>query len=221
MCIGWRRGCRVVVLYRFIKRLFDIFFSLCAIITLFPISIIIAFAIKIEDGESIFFLHTRVGFNAKPIKIIKFRTMNQRMINPKQSLSQELYTQYIKEYKLDNDPRETEIGKVLRRCNLDEIPQLINVLCGNLSIVGPRPITSDELVYYSDKDKIVLLSVKPGLTGYWQTYGKGHTSYMDGSRQNMELYYIQNRSIVLDSIIIIHTIKVLLEDIYHTIINKR
>jgi len=203
--------------YGFVKRIFDVFFSLCAILTLVPAIIIIGFAIKKEDRGDIFFLHRRVGLDSKPIKIIKFRTMNQDMVNPKESLSQELYSKYIKEYKLDNDPRETKIGKVLRGCNLDEIPQLINVLCGNLSIVGPRPITSEELAYYSEKDKNVLLSVKPGLTGYWQTFGKKNTSYSDGSRQNMELYYIQNRSLVLDCKIIIHTIKVLIEDIFHII----
>lgn len=201
------------MLYRFIKRGFDILFSLCTIIIIIPIIIIISLAIKVEDGGDVFFVHSRVGLKAKHIKIIKFRTMNQRMINPKQSLPMDLYYQYIKEYRLENDPRETKVGRVLRRCNLDEIPQFFNVLFGNISLVGPRPITLDELSFYTKNEQAVLLSIKPGLTGYWQTYGKQWTSYSDHSRQEMELYYIHNKSVGLDLMIIIHTMKQIIKGV--------
>ena len=217
---GKRRGKIVDVLYKFIKRGFDLLFSLCAIIVLTPIIIIISLAIKLDDGGHVFFLHSRIGLKAKQIKIIKFRTMKQGIINPKQSLPTDLYSQFIKEYRLENDPRETKVGRRLRRCNLDEIPQFFNVLFGNLSLVGPIPITLDELTLYTKQEREMLLSIKPGLTGYWQTYGKGQTSYLDDSRQKMELYYVQNKSVILDIKIIIHTMKQIIKEVLHELFCK-
>lgn len=105
--------------------------------------------------------------------------------------------QYIKEFKIDDDPRVTNIGAFLRRTSLDELPQLLNVLKGDLSIVGPRPIVEKETEMYGEQIA-KFLSVKPGLTGYWQAYGRSNISYENGERQRMEMYYIENRSLWLD-----------------------
>ena len=114
---------------------------------------------------------------------------------------------FKKEYKLRNDPRVTKTGRFLRRTSLDELPQiLINVLIlGNMSVVGPRPVVMDETLLYGE-NRNAFLSVKPGLTGYWAAYADKNTCYENGSRQEMELYYVKNRSVLLDIKIILKTV---------------
>ena len=113
--------------------------------------------------------------------------------------------QYRTEFKIDNDPRITKIGNVLRKLSLDELPQLFNILKGDISIVGPRPIVEKETQIYG-KDVEKLLSVKPGLTGYWQAYARNNATYESGERQKMEMYYVDNNSLWLDIKILFKTV---------------
>ena len=122
-----------------------------------------------------------------------------KLLTPKQ------LRQFYTEYKVDNDPRITKIGKFIRKTSLDELPQLFNVLDGDMTLIGPRPIVQGEVVHYKKKLK-KLLSVTPGLTGYWQAYARNKATYKDGLRQSMELYYIDNRSLRLDVKIFLKTI---------------
>lgn len=150
-----------------IKRVIDVILASVALILLSPLFAIIAIAIKIDSKGPVFFAHKRIGKNGKIIKLYKFRSM---VINAEElikSFTPEQMREYKENYKLTNDPRITKVGKFLRKTSLDELPQLINIINGDLSIIGPRPVVADELEKYGvNKDKF--LSVTPGLTGYWQ-----------------------------------------------------
>lgn len=140
----------------------------------------------------------------------KFRSMKETKQDLKDLLTKEQYEEYLKEYKLDNDPRITKIGNILRKTSLDELPQLLNILKGEMSFVGPRPIIEEEFINYSSQEKEKLLSVKPGLTGYWQAYARNNATYQTGKRQEMELYYIDNASLLLDIRILVKTVHTVL-----------
>lgn len=183
--------------YYFIKRLFDLVTSFIALILLSPVFLIIAIAIKLDDGGKVFYFHQRVGLNGKPVKIFKYRSMMENADKIENILSPEQLEEYFREYKIDNDPRITKVGNFLRKSSLDELPQLLNILIGQLSVVGPRPVVQDELEHYGD-DVNKLLSVKPGLTGYWQAYARNNVTYESGERQRMELYYVDNQSMWFD-----------------------
>ncbi len=120
-----------------------------------------------------------------------------------ENFTEEQKEEYYADFKLENDPRITKIGNFLRKSSLDELPQLWNIFCGDLSFVGPRPIVEGELAKYG-ADAKKLLSVKPGLTGYWQANGRNLVNY-DNGRKEMELYYIENRSVWLDTKILFQT----------------
>ena len=186
--------------YEIAKRMFDIIGSAVGMIVLIPVFLIISVMILAErSGKHAFYKQRRIGRYGKEIYIYKFRTMVDDADNVEKWLNKSQLRRYYAEYKVDNDPRVTKIGKFLRRTGLDELPQILNILKGELSIVGPRPVQESELAFYGE-DKDTLLSVRPGLTGYWQVYctkGKG-ASYSDGKRQKMELMYIRNRSMWLD-----------------------
>lgn len=131
--------------YRYIKRFMDVILATIALVVLSPIFLIIAIAIKIESKGPVFFKHTRIGKNGKIIKLYKFRSM---VINAEElikSFTPEQMKEYKENYKLTNDPRITKIGKFLRKTSLDELPQLLNIIKGDLSIIGPRPVVTDEL----------------------------------------------------------------------------
>ncbi|WP_270360430.1 sugar transferase [Eubacterium sp. AF05-24] len=180
--------------YFFIKRIFDFISALSLFIIISPIFLIIAIAIKVDSKGPVFFKHMRVGKNGKPLPTYKFRTM---VTTPEQK------KEYEENFKLENDPRITKIGKILRKTSLDELPQLLNIIIGNMSVVGPRPVVQKELEKFGDQvDK--LLSVTPGLTGYWQANGRSNTTYEE--RVAMELYYVDHCSIWLDIKIIFQTI---------------
>ena len=115
----------------------------------------------------------------------------------KKLLTPEQLEQYQREFKIDNDPRITKVGEFIRKTSLDELPQLFNILKGDISIVGPRPIVEEETKIYG-KDIVKFLSVVPGLTGYWQAYARNNATYESGERQEMEMYYVDNRSLWLD-----------------------
>ncbi len=191
--------------YLFVKRFFDAFFSLAALIILSPIFLLIALMIKLNSKGPVFYKHKRIGKDGKTIWLYKFRSMydgadkelKKLLKNPKRR------KEWKANFKLDNDPRITKVGKILRICSLDELPQLINVLKGDMSLVGPRPIVKEELKKYGKNQK-KLLSILPGLTGWWACNGRSCRNYED--RIALELYYVDHMSIWLDIKIIFKTV---------------
>lgn len=184
--------------YDFVKRVFDLVCSFFGLVILSPIFLIISLLILGErSGRGVFFKQKRLGKNGKYIYIYKFRSMVNDAENVGKWLNKQQLAQYYSEYKVENDPRVTRIGGILRRTGLDELPQLLNILKGDLSLVGPRPIQESETALYGN-DKDLLLSVKPGLTGYWQAYCSGDTTYTNKKRQKMELFYVKHRNLGWD-----------------------
>ena len=154
------------------------------------------------------FKDRRVGNNKKIINVYKFRSM---YIDAEENIDKYLTPEqkeiWLRERKLDNDPRITKFGKFIRKTSLDELPQLFNILFGHMSFVGTRPITIHELEdNFTDEQQKIIVSGKPGLTGYWQIYGRGSAEYFDGERQNLELEYYYKRSLMFDLKLIILTI---------------
>lgn len=190
-------------LYSVTKKSMDLILSFIGLILLIPVFLILAILVKQDSKGPVFYAHTRKGKNRSDIKIYKFRTMYSNSDEIFESFSDEQKEEYYKNFKLDNDPRVTKVGDFLRRTSLDEIPQLINVLKGDLSLVGPRPIVEKEICKYGQyADK--LFSVIPGITGYWQSHGRSDTSYDE--RIEMDMYYIDNKSILLDIKIMFKTV---------------
>ena len=183
--------------YLAIKRLFDICASACGIILLSPFLLILTILVIADDGGSPFYGHKRIGQNGKRIMIYKFRSMRVDAGDLEKLLTPEQLEQYRNEFKIDNDPRITKIGNFIRKTSLDELPQLFNILFGSLSVIGPRPIVEEETKIYGDEIG-KLLSVKPGLTGYWQAYARNNATYESGERQKMEMYYVDHQSLWLD-----------------------
>ena len=192
-------------LYMIIKRIFDIVISVSALIFLTPVFAVIAVLIYHEDHGKIFYTSNRVGLNGRIFRIYKFRSMKMNADNLEDTLNENEIEQYFKEFKIVNDPRITRIGRVLRKTSLDEIPQFFNILKGDMSLIGPRPILKSELNKYYPANQDKLLKVRPGLTGYWQSHGRNNISYENNARQNMELYYVDNCSFIFDIIIFFET----------------
>lgn len=188
--------------YLAIKRLIDIIGSLIGIILLSPLYIIIAILIKFDSPGKIVFGHTRKGKGGKDIKVYKFRTMYSNANEIFESFTSEQKEEYYKNFKLDNDPRVTKLGGFLRKTSLDELPQLFNILKGDMTIIGPRPIVEKEISKYGNKAE-KLFSVVPGLAGYWQANGRSDTTYEE--RVEMDMYYIDNMSFYLDVKILFQT----------------
>ncbi len=199
-----RRGIGVAF-YHFVKRLVDIALSALAIVILSPLFLVLMILVISDDGGTPFYAHERIGKNGKRIHVYKFRSMRKDPGDIEKLLTPEQLEQYKKEFKIDNDPRITKIGNFLRRSSLDELPQLFNILGGSLSIIGPRPIVASETEMYGS-DVAKLLSVKPGLTGYWQAYARNNAKYENGERQAMEMYYVDHASIGFDIKIFFKTI---------------
>lgn len=195
--------------YLFVKRTVDVLIAVCALIILSPVFLVTAFLVKREDGGPVFYKANRLGQHGKLIHVLKFRSMKLNTSRLEDILTPDELTEYYKEYKLDHDPRITRIGNFLRKCSIDELPQLVNILRGDMSIVGPRPIVRKELEEkYTREQQAVLLSVKPGLTGAWQVYGRSNCTYESGVRQKVELEYVENRGIKTDTLIMLKTIPV-------------
>lgn len=190
-------------MYRIVKRILSILCSVISIIVLSPLFIIISLVVKISSKGSVFFIHERIGFQGKKFKLIKFRTMVDNAEDMIAAFTPEQKKEWEENFKLKDDPRITKIGKFLRKTSLDELPQLINILKGDMSFVGPRPIVEDELSWYGD-NKEKLLSVKPGLTGWWAVNGRSDVPYPE--RCDLELYYVDHFSFGLDLKIIIKTL---------------
>lgn len=171
-----------------------------------PVFLLIAILIKKEDHGNVFYKHKRIGHMNKDIYIYKFRSMtnNYKTFDEfYQTLSDEQKQEWDENFKLENDPRITKIGKFIRKTSLDELPQIINILKGDMSIIGPRPVVNDEIEKYGNQ-KAKFLSIKPGLTGYWAANGRSATTYED--RIKLELYYIDHCSLLLDIKIFFKTI---------------
>lgn len=195
--------------YEIIKRLFDIICSLISIIILSPVFILISLLIKIEDPKGkILFSQDRCGKNGEIFKMYKFRSM----VHNAEELLEDL--QKMNEmsgpvFKIKEDPRITRVGKFIRKTSLDELPQIINILNGDMSFVGPRPPLVNEVKQYNEY-QIQRLLVKPGLTCIWQVSGRNNIDFDEWIE--LDLKYIKERSLILDLILIIKTIPALLGD---------
>ncbi len=185
--------------YRFFKRLFDLAFSLLAIVLLLiPIAVVCAL-ISLESSGSPMYTQERIGKGGRTIKIFKLRSMVADAGDVQKYLSPEQLHQWEVERKVDNDPRITKVGQFIRKCSIDEMPQFLNVLNGDLSVIGPRPITRAELEqHFTDEEKAELLSVQPGITGLWQATDRNEATFESGLRQKIELRYVQNRCFRMD-----------------------
>lgn len=188
------------ILYKVLKRIIDIIGALVGTVILIPTTAIIYLARKIsqEDNGPLFYEQLRYGKNGKVFRLYKYRSMcigADKKLKEYLENNEEAKKEFEKTHKLQNDPRITKIGDFLRKTSLDELPQMINILKGDMSFVGPRPVVEKEVEEYGE-NKEKFLSVKPGLTGYWQVNGRSNTTYKE--RMEMELYYVDNCSLWLD-----------------------
>lgn len=189
---------RSKVLYKVIKRTFDIVVSLVGCIFLLPIIIIVKISYLIsKDYNSIFYTQTRIGKNGKEFKLYKFRSMIPNADKVlKKLLKNPIYKdEWERNQKLENDPRITKMGKILRKTSLDELPQMINVLKGDMSMIGPRPLVKGELDAHHGNHAIYE-SVRPGISGWWAVNGRSATTYE--KRLELEYYYCENCCLILD-----------------------
>ena len=189
--------------YLYLKRAMDIVGSLCGVILLSPIFLIVAIAIKIEDPKGpIFFKQTRVGKNEKVFKMYKFRSM---VIDAEERLAELLHKNEVSGamFKMKDDPRVTKIGKFIRKTSIDELPQLINVLKGEMSLVGPRPPLVNEVKIYTNYQK-QRLYVTPGCTGLWQATVRNSVGFEE--MVELDLEYIKKRSLIYDIYLILKTV---------------
>lgn len=193
-------------IYLFTKRLMDIFGAFLGLILLLPVFIVVAIFIKLEDPKGpVFFFQTRVGKNGKEFKMYKFRSM---VTDAEERLKELLKYNEVSGamFKMKDDPRITRIGRFIRKTSIDELPQLFNVLLGDMSLVGPRPPLPREVVEYTDYDKQRLL-VTPGCTGLWQVSARNSVGFKE--MVEFDLEYIEKRNILFDFMIIFKTIRVL------------
>ena len=188
------------------KRIFDIAFSLTVLVIGAPIFLLCAAAVKLSSPGPVFYAHSRIGKEGIRFGCLKFRTMHsdadlklQTLLASNPSLMQEWKTYY----KLKADPRVTPIGKWLRKTSLDELPQFINVFLGQMSLVGPRPLTEDEVVHYLKEKSAKILSVRPGLTSLWIVKGRNRFTLQE--RIDLEEFYIDHQSFWLDLRLILQT----------------
>ncbi|MBW0166364.1 MAG: sugar transferase [Vulcanococcus sp.] len=195
---------------RVLKRGGDIVFSLLVLGLGSPLFLLLAVLVKLSSRGSVFYCQRRIGRGYKGFGCLKFRTMRRdadRVLAAMLEADPKLRAEFERDHKLKRDPRITPLGKFLRRSSLDELPQFINVLRGEMSVVGPRPIVWDELRRYGrNMDKV--LSVRPGLTGLWQVSGRNNLTYR--TRVRLDLTYVRNRSFWLDLGIVLRTIGVVL-----------
>ncbi|KPF41999.1 hypothetical protein IP76_18940 [Rhizobium sp. AAP43] len=192
-----------------VKRVLDITISLIAIIALLPMALLVALLIKASDGGTVFYSHRRVGWRGRDFGCLKFRTMRTDAAAQLAALlkdNPEARAEWEETRKLRNDPRITVVGEVLRKSSLDELPQLLNVLAGHMSIVGPRPVTREELIRYGDHVDLYT-AARPGLTGHWQTSGRSNTCFEH--RVALDVEYVTRWSLSWDLWIMAKTVPVL------------
>jgi undecaprenyl-phosphate galactose phosphotransferase len=205
-----------------LKRMEDVVLSAVGLILIAPLILLTALFVKLDSPGPIFFRHERIGRSGKPFRIIKFRTFRNEFCTGSQyggkdaeRMFADLITrddnaeEFQKTFKLKNDPRVTRIGRLLRSTSLDELPQLFNVLRGDISLVGPRPVTQTELERYGERAP-TLLSIMPGITGYWQTNGRSEVDYAE--RVRLDMAYVANWSLGLDFMILLKTFRTLVNN---------
>jgi lipopolysaccharide/colanic/teichoic acid biosynthesis glycosyltransferase len=195
--------------YNFFKRTIDIIGAILGLIILSPVFLIISIIIKLDSKGPAIFAHRRLGYKGEIIKVYKFRSMVTNAEELIEKLPEEQKLEFYRNFKLENDPRITKIGHFLRKTSLDELPQLLNILKGDLTIVGPRPIVEKELKMYGKYGE-KLLTVKPGLTGYWQVNGRSDTTYEE--RVQLDMDYIDKRNLLLDIAIMFKTFGAVLHE---------
>lgn len=193
--------------YRAAKRVFDVAFSPAVVaVGLVPGALLCA-AIALDSPGTPFFRQERVGKGGKRIYIWKFRTMTaDAHVHPERYMTPGQLEEWKREQKLDDDPRVTRVGRFLRKYSIDEFPQFLNVLTGDLSVIGPRPVTVEETYEFGDaRDEF--LSCKPGITGWWQVTDRNDATWANGDRQLLELFYVRHASLALDLRIFVRTFK--------------
>ena len=198
-------------IYLFVKRAFDLIISVILLVVLSPLFLLIILAIKIDSKGKAIYTQTRIGQNGKTFKLYKFRSMvsnADKVLFELLEKNPELKMEYDIHKKLKNDPRVTRVGKIIRKLSMDELPQLINVINGDMSLIGNRPYLEREIKdmgrYYED-----IIKTKPGITGYWQVNGRSKTTFK--SRCKMEADYSKRASLKLDMQIFLKTFKVLVK----------
>ena len=191
---------------RAVKRGIDIVGSSVLIVLLLPLALIISLAIVVDSPGPVFFVQRRVGRNGVEFPLIKFRTMvrdGEDALAAHVLADEDLRREWEQARKLRVDPRVTRLGGLLRRFSLDELPQLLNVFVGNMSLVGPRPVLRDELAYFGDR-AAQIVEVRPGLTGLWAVSGRSEISYQE--RVELEYRYVVEWSLRMDASILLRTI---------------
>lgn len=185
------------------KRILDIALSLLAIVILSPLLILTALLIRLESSGNVLFKQQRIGLNGIPFTILKFRSMfdNADQNRTKLESQNEMSNGVI--FKIKQDPRITRVGRIIRKTSIDELPQLFNVLIGNMSLVGPRPPLANEVAQYSSHDRI-RLDVLPGITCLWQVSGRSDVPFNE--QVQLDIEYIEKQSIGLDLILLLRTI---------------
>lgn len=192
--------------YRLAKRAFDVVFSAFVIAVGIIPCLLLAVAIALDTKGSPLYSQVRAGCNGLPFRLYKFRSMVVDADNVEKYLTKEQLAAWKRERKVCDDPRVTRLGRFIRKTSLDELPQFINVLLGNISVIGPRPITYDELAEFGN-DVALLLSVEPGITGAWQCGPRNEASFDNGRRQAIELGYVRDACVRLDATIFFSTFR--------------
>lgn len=190
-----------------VKRAFDLAFSLSFLVVFSPLYLLIALLIRLTSKGKAIYSHERIGRGGKPFKCYKFRTMYTDADTRLEELLRSdpaLADEWFRAFKLKNDPRVTPLGRLLRKSSLDELPQFWNVLKGDLSIVGPRPVIQEEINNHFGVKAYKILSIRPGLTGLWQVSGRSDTSYE--TRIKLDEKYVDDHSLFLDLKLIFKTI---------------
>jgi Undecaprenyl-phosphate galactose phosphotransferase WbaP len=191
------------------KRLLDVIGAVVLGLVFAPLMLVILFLMRKGDG-SVIYRHWRVGRNGQMFSCLKFRTMvpnADQVLRDLLESDPELQAEWVRDHKLRNDPRVTRLGRFLRRTSLDELPQLMNVLRGEMSLVGPRPVIREELLRYG-RNVNTYLAAKPGITGLWQVTGRNDTDYR--RRVVLDTYYVRNQNLLLDLYILAKTTGVVL-----------
>ena len=200
---------RPAPLYAPAKRILDVLGTIVLALVFSPLILAIAVMMR-REGGSIIYKHRRIGRDGRAFECLKFRTMvpnAEQVLRDVLERDPAMRAEWVRDHKLRCDPRVTTLGRFLRRTSLDELPQLWNVICGEMSLVGPRPVVREELLRYG-RNVRTYLSAKPGITGLWQVKGRNDTDYR--RRVVLDTYYVRNQNLLLDLYILFKTTRVVL-----------